>query len=91
MWKCKNCDVTTNSNAYEGWCLGCEDFTMEKQKLDTEKTKVSFGKEHPVNCPNSCGELEVGHASDVNFGNTTRDIYLIFCPKCNYEDSVFTS
>lgn len=57
-----------------------------------ETTKKSFGYEHPINCPN-CGpesELATAKASDVNFGDISTDIVIIYCPKCRYEEAVFS-
>mgnify|MGYP000681091998 CR=1 FL=1 len=89
-YTCKKCGDKTEDTSYENYCLICEDFTMEKEELDLTKTKTSFGHEHPVNCPNGCDAMQVGHASDVNFGSISQDVFLIYCPECNYQDTIFT-
>jgi ssDNA-binding Zn-finger/Zn-ribbon topoisomerase 1 len=57
-----------------------------------ENTTKSYGYEHPTECPN-CGqdsELVASKASDVNFGDISSDIVMIYCPKCRYEEAVFS-
>ena len=59
---------------------------MDKEKEIT----TTYGITHPVNCPNNCGKLKVGHTGGVDFGDVNVDVYLVYCPKCKYEDSVQT-
>ena len=55
-----------------------------------KNTTKSYGFVHPIVCPN-CGQekLDSSKASDVNFGDISTDIVIIYCPKCKEIESAF--
>ena len=88
-YKCKICGKIKNEgDVTDKWC--CDDFT-EETPLDLTLTKESYGRVHPVNCPNGCAEMVIASVSDVNFYYFHSDIIIIGCPKCRYEHEVFTN
>lgn len=49
------------------------------------ETVTSYGITYSKNCPVCLtGELNASKASDVNFGDISTDIILIYCPKCKH-------
>ncbi len=94
QYKCDICksekEVSFGNILSEEWCEHCEAVSFKRVKLDgTLKTK-RYGREQNLNCPNGCCELEVGSASDVNFGDISMDVVIVYCPICRYEEDVFT-
>lgn len=53
--------------------------------LSALKHTISYGIQHPVFCP-GCRDKELiaRKASDVNFGNISTDIVIIYCEKCKH-------
>lgn len=91
VYKCKYCGHSESSIREKlEWCLKCEDLSLEKIKVDSTEKTTSYGFEHRINCIHGCGKLSFGYASDVNLGNTSRDVVLIYCQECNYEECILT-
>ena len=89
-YKCKQCGGVNATGCFtDEWCNTCNDFA-EKVVLDLDLKTTSYGREHPVNCPNGCAPLQIASASDVNFGGIYLDIVVIICEICRYEHDVFT-
>jgi len=64
---------------------------LEMKNSPMENTTTSYGYEHPTVCP-VCRECELyaSKHSDVDFEYMTADIVMIYCPKCKYEETVFS-
>ena len=92
-YKCKKCKVVKNDrDIMDKWCEKCELLT-EKTPLDLEAKMESYGKEHPVNCPNGCAEMVVTRNRSVDFQLDDdlfyADVVLIICPVCRYRHDLF--
>jgi hypothetical protein len=72
------------------WCEKCEELTYKPVKLDTTLTTKRYGREQSLNCPNGCSELASTKASDICFGDISRDVVIVYCPICKYEEDCFT-
>jgi hypothetical protein len=94
-YKCDSCgdikDVNIKDRMREEYCPVCNEVSCKPIPLDISIKTIRYGREQNLNCVNGCCELVTGHASDVNFGNDiSRDVVIVYCPVCQYEEDIFT-